>query len=56
MSWIKELDENMFKEFILSEYAEWLDDWVGNMSPTGPHRKRLVEVQAELDKVRGCTK
>lgn len=53
MSWIKELDENMFKEFILSQYEEWLEDWIGNLDFDGPHRKRLAEVKAEHEKVRG---
>ena len=25
MKWLKELDEDMFKEFILEQYAEWLE-------------------------------
>ena len=53
MSWIQELDEDMFKEFILSNYEEWLEDWIGNLNPKGPHRNRLVEVKAEYEKVRG---
>ncbi len=53
MSWIKELDGDMFKEFILSKYKNWLEDWIGNLDPQGPHRKRLAEVKVEYEKVRG---
>ena len=60
MKWIKELNEYMFKEFILSEYEEWLEDFMHinceriDKTPDDDNLwSRGEEIGEEIKKVRG---